>query len=155
MASVPVIREPTGSASEWRAIESEHMALGAFAERLRERLRTVAIDAPTEAALLELKRGLEEFRGRLVAHLGSEERSGVLERAAAAEPRFHRRWQRLQREHRDLRQGMDAVVSLVAKLAWVEVRSRFEALSDALRAHERDENEMLQRVYLEDIGGRG
>ena len=98
---------------------------------------------------------LEEFRRRLLRHFAAEERSGILERAAAFEPRFARRVERLRREHRQLRELADRLVAEAAGTGRVRIHARFVAFRRLLRDHEQAEGEVLQRAYLEDLGGSG
>ena len=136
-------------------IRSEHASLGLCVERLDdllERLACGSADASDGADVLLL---LDDFRQRLFAHLHREETTGVLERALVVAPHFARRVERLRHEHRDLRQLADGLVAQAGGGDWTLTRRCFVAFRDVLRAHEQGENEVLQRAYLEDLGGSG
>ena len=139
--------------AETHSIESDHRALGAAAARLDALLGACtagAASAPSQVPLL-----LEQFHRLLVAHLGAEERSGVLERAAIAEPRFEQRIGQLLSEHDELRRRAGALAAGPDGEGWVGFHARFVAFRSLLDLHEQAENDILHRAYFEDLGGRG
>jgi hemerythrin-like domain-containing protein len=95
--------------ADWAPIQAEHRALATSVERLDRTLAGVA--AGTLASWTEVQMLLRNFRRLLWLHLDSEERSGILERAADAEPRFERRISRLRSEHDELRREVDALAT--------------------------------------------
>jgi len=137
----------------WRELESEHETLAAAAARLDEELGRLAAQGAEVAAGPEAEALAEAFRGRLLAHLESEERSGILERAAAREPRLDRRVQALCEQHAELRERVDGLVAEAAASTPRLLHERFVAFRRFLGAHERAENDVLHRAYLEDLGG--
>lgn len=137
----------------WHRLRSEHATLAEGAERLGTLLGRLAARRPDRAEASRALALLDAFHGRLLDHLEREERAGVLERAAAVEPRFHRRVDQLRGEHGQLRALARAW--LAGGADWVVVQERFAAFRRLLDAHERQENEVLQRAYTEDLGGRG
>ncbi len=139
--------------AETHSIQSDHRALGAAAERLELLLGACAEGGA--AASSEVRVLLEEFRRLLEAHLSAEERSGVLKRAAVAEPRFARRIVQLMREHYELRRRVGALAAGPQGESWVGFRARFIEFRGVLDLHEQAENDILQRTYFEDLGGRG
>ncbi len=146
---------PAEAAPESHPFQSEHAALFACAEELRGALARAAARAAAWPDAPELGRLLTEFQRRILAHLEAEERSGVLERAAVSEPRFARRAEALRVEHEQLRARLAALVDEAPGLAASSLRGGFEGFCSMLHVHERAENELLQSVYLDDIGGRG
>ncbi len=139
--------------AETHSIQSDHRALAAAAARLEALLGASA--AGVASAPSEVRALLEEFRRLLVAHLGAEERSGVLERAAIAEPRFAQRIGQLLVEHDELRRRVAALAVGPEGEGWVGFRARFIEFRSLLDLHEQAENDILHRTYFEDLGGRG
>jgi hypothetical protein len=143
--------------SERDLIRSDHRALRACAERLDGELaRLAAGNGAAEATVRSL---LEEFRGRLLRHLSAEEQSGILEQAANAEPRLARRAEELRLQHEDLRRSATQLAAGPGEGAvavdWAGFWTRFVSFREVLERHEQAENDILQRAYLEDLGGGG
>jgi hypothetical protein len=149
---------PSGGApgeSEWQALESEHRQLEQCAERVGMALGGLAEGHGEVRDTLVL---LREFRTRLHDHLASEEGKRILERAARNAPRFLERVETLRGEHAELRRRVDALkdeAEGAREEDWPDVYGRFVELRRLLRAHEAAENDLVQRAYLEDIGGPG
>ncbi len=142
---------------EHGAIRSDHAALRRCAERIDEQLaRLVEGTGSSGDAVRSL---LEEFRVRLLRHLSAEEQAGIMQQAVAVEPRFARRVEQLLVEHADLRRGAGDLAAgpdgSNGAPDWGGFHARFVAFRSVLEAHEGAENEVLQCVYLEDLGGRG
>lgn len=133
-----------------RATHSEHRALGVLADRLGGLLARLAEGGSESAGVDAL---LEEFRRRVVVHLEAEEERGVLEHAAAREPRLARRVERLRLEHDELRRGVARLVAGPAGADWPGLHARFSAFRDVLHHHEQAENDVLHSAYREDLGG--
>jgi len=143
------------SQSRWQGIESEHRALERVVERVEALLGRLAKGRAQPGE--EVKAGglVEELRGRLFEHLEAEETNRILEQAATVAPRFAEWVDRLLGEHDDLRAHTRALVAGTGSGDWTALHARFVEFRRVLRAHERAENEVVQRAYLEDIGGPG
>jgi len=152
-------RTPTSARSEplYDPYQSEHALLSARADDLEELLRTLADGTCDRSEAIEAKLMLGVFRRRLLGHLASEERDEVVERVVAAAPRFAELIDRLRLQHVGLRERMGAVASGapdgVQEGGWARVYSEFRSFRRALRDHERNEHGVMQRAYLEDLGG--
>ena len=155
MISVSDTHEATPPPGDWQVIESEHASLRTLGERLEDALGRLADGPPDPAEASSTRALLETFHAQLFAHLAHEESQGVLEKAAAVEPRFEVRVRRLRAEHAELRGRMDELAASTADLGGSELYTRFVAFRRALRAHDRAETDILQRAYQEDVGGRG
>ena len=158
MIEVREDRRPATAIAASDSLQSEHAALRSSARRVEALLATLADTAPEragEAEVREIQRQLGYFRRQLLDHLAHEERSGILELAVAAAPRFHRRVERLRGQHVELRERIDALVEEAAGTDWVRVHAHFVAFRRVLVTHDRAENNVVQRAYLEDLGGRG
>ncbi|MDJ0866780.1 MAG: hemerythrin domain-containing protein [Myxococcota bacterium] len=142
---------------DWQPIETDHRELGAVVERLEEWLGRLA--AGSRSGEPEVRSLLADFCQRLRAHLGAEEQSGVLERAAAAAPHFAGRIDRLRLEHDELRRGLEMLAAgpepAIPRPDWPRFHARFQVFRGVLDAHEHAEIDILQRSYLEDLGGGG
>ncbi len=152
--------EETGRSARpvaFEALETEHASLRTLAEGLERRLAGLARAGGSVggAAETEARAELAAFRRQLLDHFAHEEEQGVLDLAAATAPRFADRLEELRAQHDEFRACADALVNEAAGDAWEGLRQRFAALRGDLLEHERVENEMMQRAYLEDLGGRG
>jgi hemerythrin-like domain-containing protein len=134
-------------------IQSQHATLRACAQDLESKLGRLAGGTPEAVEATEVLGLIVQFRRRLVEHLASEERNGILELAAAAEPRFAHQIGRLREEHGELRTCMDSLVADTAEVSWLFMHARFVAFRRFLFAHEQAEDDVLQCAYLEDLGG--
>ncbi|MDJ0789096.1 MAG: hemerythrin domain-containing protein [Myxococcota bacterium] len=140
---------------EW--LDGEHRTLRASGERLEDLLHALA--AGDGSLEVEARERIRDYAGQFLAHLEAEERAGVLENAAAAEPRFHRRVEQLRLEHAALRERIGELVAGADASdegsSWVVFHSSFVVFRESLDAHERDEREVIVNAYMEDLGGRG
>ncbi len=142
-----------------RAILDEHRSLHASVASL-----TQAADAapalqgwqPAARAtwLAGLAHRLADLRAKLAGHFESEERAGLYEDLAEADPGRARAAQRLLAEHDQLRRGVErlqaeaeAGCSDLAGLA-----DRVRGLLRDLEHHEARENEALTRAVADDLG---
>jgi hypothetical protein len=139
--------------AEWDLFRSEHTELFASADALGARLGRCSGGAMRPAGATELRAFLDSFRRRLLDHLAAEECDGMFDLAVAAAPRFERHVERLRSEHEALRAGLAALGADAFTGSWQQFQLRFTEFRRALRAHEVVENEVMQRAYLEDLGG--
>jgi len=151
MITVAEERSVERGSVDGEATRLDHEAIRRLAARLEAMLgKLVAHDTSDEAAMPPL---LAEFREVLGLYLDQEEQSGVLETAAAKEPRFAVRIEQLIREYADLRKAVDRICDGPDGHCWGDFEVRFASFRTALAEHERAENDVLMAVYLEDIGG--
>ena len=157
MISAPENRTTAQPDGIWHPLQSDHRSLRESVQRLDGLLRGLA--AGTGAEGVDVRSLLAEFYGRLLAHLDTEEQSGILERAARAEPRLSRPVEKLRREHDGLRAGVRGLAAGPGRTPtgtdWAVFHARFATFCDDLEAHEQAENDVLHSAYMEDIGGRG
>jgi len=143
--------------SERRPLRSQHAVLGAYATRIDALLGTLGKGTPAGEGELEARLLLDIFRRQLLEHFAFEEENGVLEQAAASAPRFARRIDGLRSQHVELRARIEALVPRRENdgVGWARLHESFVAFRRTLLAHEQAENDLLQRAYLEDLGGGG
>lgn len=134
-------------------LRSEHRMLGTCATRLEETLEQLARHGDRSAEETKARVLLDEFGRRLFAHLRAEEESGVLERAAAAEPHLETRVTLLLDEHAELRARIETLIGAAIVRDWAAVHVSFVAFHRDLRDHEHREDDVLQQAYLDDLGG--
>lgn len=146
--------EPSPTVSELSSLDMEHADLAARAARIESLLAGLRgrADGPQIA---EVRRLLDEFQRRLMDHLAAEEQGGYLERAAVVAPRFHRKTEMLLEQHTVLREWIGALVREPEEGGWAASYVAFCEFRQVLREHERAETDVLQRAYLEDLGGHG
>ncbi len=137
-------------------IAGQHISLRTTAHSLEDLLGGLVqgggdVDAATARGRLG------EFFGQIVEHLRSEEREGRLAMALARAPHWQRKADLLQGEHSRFRASLAALVADAERAGgtsdWISVQRRFSAFRRAFMVHEALENEILQRAYLEDMGG--
>lgn len=134
----------------------QHASLRGEALALEEVLRAIASGVEgCEPAVAGAK--LAAFHRDLVEHLACEEREDRLALALAGAPHWQRKADLLQGDHARFREGLAALLADAGTAreaaTWGTILLRFEAFRRAFAAHEEIENEILQRVYLEDLGG--
>jgi hypothetical protein len=137
-------------------IAGQHVSLRATAHALEEFLGGLLREGGDVHAATARGR-LGEFFGQIVEHLRSEEREGRLAMALARAPHWQRKADLLRGEHSRFRASLAALVADAERAGgtndWISVQRRFAAFRRAFMAHEALENEILQRAYLEDMGG--
>jgi hypothetical protein len=104
---------------------------------------------------------LREFRGALAVHFSNEEESeGFFASVTAHAPRLAHQAGRLCVEHEALLRKADELCRFASAGSpsmtwWRELSTRCQEFSRQLMHHESEENNLLQRAYLEDLGGIG
>jgi hypothetical protein len=132
-------------------IEREHRALH---KKLRAIHDVLSSDLNTRdefvAMLLDLRKALE-------VHFANEEFHGFFGEVITHAPHLKREADVLCVEHRDMLHTATELARFAGAGScsvpwWRELRTRFDAFSDQLLRHESDENELLQRTYMDDLG---
>jgi hypothetical protein len=101
---------------------------------------------------------LSELSSILPDHFADEEGvDGLFEQLRIQRPEIHSRLKSIQREHRSLLQGLQALQAKVDEegLDPERIEEEKAAFVRRLRGHERTENLVVLDVYLEDEGGSG
>jgi len=133
-----------------RALVSLETLITALIERCEEQTAGAGNLAPTLALLADLSRQLPE-------HFALEEKGGYLAEALQAAPRFSRRAERLQKQHRGFGDRIESILeeanlAATSSKSWRRVDGHFRQFSTALMAHEQAENDILESAFLDDIG---
>jgi len=136
-------------------ILSEHKNLRAL---LRKVERSVQQPAGSDAWMENLRRTLSDLVDLCAEHFRLEEQAGLHVQLRDQSPRLAFRLQKLLAEHSGI---LDTLEKLVTELPAQAVTSRdVEPLKqsvsvalEAVRQHERAENEVMMDAYWEDIGG--
>lgn len=147
----------SGEGFDWvEVLGGQHLSLRGTAEFLEEVLHSVARGATDiePRAVLAL---LEDFQMELAEHLRCEEADGRLALALSGAPHWNRRAEHLRGDHDRFRASLGALVGDAQQAretpAWSAIHHRFAAFRRAFRVHEEIEHHLLQRIYLEDLGG--
>jgi hypothetical protein len=136
-------------------IKIEHDALRAKLGRIHACL------VGPEIAAEDIVELLREFRSALAAHFSNEEESaGFFASITAHAPRLAHQAGRLCVEHEALLRKADELCRFASAGSpsmtwWRELSTRCHEFSRRLMHHESEENNLLQRAYLEDLGGVG
>jgi iron-sulfur cluster repair protein YtfE (RIC family) len=136
-----------------QAIRQEHEQLRALLGEIGQVLTTrhVPIDA--------VVRKLSLLRDQLELHFRHEESEGFFEQIADQAPRLAGRIAKLCVEHLAMLREIDVLLEQAmqgdsSEGWWRFTGAAFHDLSKRLMEHEREENELLQRTYTDDIGSK-
>jgi hypothetical protein len=141
----------TNSHEIFEEVCREHQVLGRKLARIRQ-ICSGQLRSGEEIAALLL-----DFYDALKSHFYNEEFRGFFGEVTARAPTLHTEANRLCAEHREMLKTTMQLVRFAAASAssnewWLELNARFLAFADQLARHEHDEDSLLQRAYLEDIG---
>ena len=103
---------------------------------------------------------LVELELALLRHFQLEEEGGALADVLQVAPRYFGRAEALQAQHAGLARELGAIRELGelcgrSPECWSELELRLATFARKLQSHERAENEISSRVYLEDLGTPG
>ncbi len=135
------------------AIRKEH-------DELRTMLGEVGqILAARQVSIEDVVRKLSSLRDQLETHFRHEEAEGFFEQIADQAPRLARRVNNLCTEHVEMLAEIDGLMEQAmqgdgSEGWWRYIGAEFHGLSKRLMEHEREENELLQRAYTDDIGSK-
>ncbi|MHC5109977.1 MAG: hemerythrin domain-containing protein [Planctomycetota bacterium] len=138
-------------------IQNEHDQVEELGDRLRERVAIVPRTC-TESWLDETRDRFEHFRAHLQKHMALEEKSGYMAAVVERRPALSDRVDRLQQEHRDLVNLLDALHHLFAELTpkrrllLRDFCQRVQYLLAYVEHHENEENDLIGMAYCEDMG---
>jgi iron-sulfur cluster repair protein YtfE (RIC family) len=133
------------------AIDEEHQRL----DRMYGNIRTALSQ---ESAPLGLLRSLfSELAEEVERHFVHEEDGGYFDEVVEMAPHLGATVQKLQMEHGDLLETLEAMHGLLAEAedteSWRQaVRQDFEAFLHQCKEHESRENSLVQEAYSQDIG---
>lgn len=94
---------------------------------------------------------IAEFREMLAAHFADEERGGYLQAAIQGKPELNEAAKALRKQHPQLLADTDALIEQLKSCdplveCWRDARERFEALVEAIRRHESEENVLIDQL---------
>lgn len=146
----------------YEQILAEHRELHRMTEELREYLgrpRPEGTDEGQAHLWAEgLSRRLVELHDKLSAHFREEETSGLFKELKTAFPRSTHQARELEGEHRTMLRELRAILPETLRFAEARpdsgpgLRRRTLGLLDRLNEHETAENDLIHRLYCEDIG---
>ncbi len=128
---------------------------------LRQRIRALEEvfaepDAAEEYARKTLTL-LEGFDSALREHFAVEEEGGYFADVLKVAPRLSRRAARLEQNHKEFSEHLEALLALVqyaidVRDGWERVTTGIERFLRRLTAHEDDENELVREAFMVDLG---
>ncbi len=143
-------------------MSAERTPLGSQQLALRQQIRALEeLFAEPDGAGAERSRKtltlLEGFDSALREHFAVEEEGGYFADVLKVAPRLSRRAARLEQNHREFSERLEALLALVqyaidARDAWERVTTGVERFLRELRAHEDDENELVREAFMVDLG---
>ena len=136
-------------------IAAEHHELERRAKRLSKVARTPFNDQSLPLLFSELRREMSELSDLLQKHLDCEAAGGYLEEAVARVPALAHRADAIESDHPVLVLEMSGLVEAIKNATptaaeWRSISRALESLTAKLLAHERAENQILQRGFNED-----
>jgi len=135
------------------AICNEHKQLRALLSEMGQILATRQVPLDTVVRKLSL------LRDQLESHFRHEESEGFFDQISDHAPRLAGRITHLCVEHIDMLGELDSLLGQAmqgdgSEGWWCYMGASFQDLSRRLLEHEREENELLQRAYTDDIGSK-
>ena len=102
---------------------------------------------------------LMALRAKLLAHFAFEEDGGYMTQVLEDAPHLDQIVQQLLEQHRQLADGLDALIDECIEWSGADLESQFfhklRQWIDLVRAHESRENALVQMASNQDIGGEG
>jgi len=148
----------TSSGSVRSGVRNEHLEIRAAVEAMEAAIGRLSDREPSAERTDQIVRGLQGLARQLGEHFAREEApKGILAMALGEAPRLDRRVLAVKRQHVSLgvqlRQVIaDAGYAGTAPDAWRGVTGSFHDFAEALRDHERGEDQILADAYLDDLG---
>jgi len=127
-------------------------------ERLRDLLGQITREmSARKGTAADLAQQLRSLRDQLHAHFVEEEEHGFFDQITSQAPRLSGQTEKLCEEHVDMLDKLDKLVGQAEQGDgsddwWSGLVKAFHDLSRELMQHEHEENELLQKVYSDDIG---
>jgi len=131
-------------------------------ERLQQRVEAVHADLAATASnertttMHELTHDLEQLRGDLADHFAEEEEGACLEEAVSRNPSLGPQADRVQEEHKVLLDRLEKMIHRAKSAdspiqAAKEIAPEFGKFVQTLHAHERSENQIMERGFNIDL----
>ncbi len=133
---------------------------------LRDHVRLRSMLEETKQVLIERSVDISDLHGKLVElnellveHFRIEEESGCFSGVISHAPHVSDKVGLLLAEHGEMQVELDRLVEYVAQCegtpeAWQKIVADFEELNEKLMQHESEENELVQKVFTQDIGDK-
>lgn len=148
--------------SEWmETVLEEHRQLRSLISELRAYLREprpVAGEPGSHSWASELAARLVKLHDSLFRHFRYEEKSGMAEEIILRHPRVAAEVDRLMAEHPEILAELRVITAELLDYSEGRapedpaLRTRILAVLDHLESHEKDENRMIQRSELREVG---
>lgn len=129
-------------------LQDEHRRLDEAAHKVEELLASRLKNRPRLADTKDAANQLRRLRERLNRHFQEEEEGGCIEEAVARCPTLSQDAFDLEREHRELLGELDQlIVAAEREQPLAKLDERYHVFVGRLRAHEAQENELVQRGF--------
>lgn len=138
-------------------LHDQHMRLRLLLRGIDEVFEARSSEQEGERLAFALVVLLEDLMRELHDHFEFEESGGYFGDVQDAAPYRGRELDALKHDHIDLSERATTVLKLSKEALkqssrWSEVENGFTAFASRLRAHERRENNIIQEVFLTDVG---
>lgn len=142
--------EPPSEENSYQLVLDDHKALKDQMAKIELTLQE------RNVSIAEASRVLAQFGDRLVQHFALEEEGGYFAEAMLQAPQLVSQANALMDQHAQLctkiRNLAVISTSVEDEGRWKEIQNRFAQFLAELRIHERSEDDLLQKAYVDDLG---
>lgn len=141
--------------NDW--IRQEHDKVEQLADKLHKKVAYVP-RANLNSWLEEVRERFEHLRAHLIRHMALEEEGGYMSAVLERRPTLADRIDRLEREHAELGRLLDDIHVAIGtiraedRLLIRDISHRMKSVLDYVEHHEKEENDLVQLVFTDDIG---
>lgn len=146
---------PASVSSQGQLLREEHRRLNEF---VRELLSWCSeVDELGCPMFGQFAGRLRELQHLLDEHFAKEEAGGYMEAVLRAVPNLSEQAHRLERQHAELHSSLSELIDRLKTCDpcahyWGDAVAEVRAFLEVLRHHEQAETDLVQRVFLEDVG---
>jgi len=141
--------------NEW--IRQEHDKVENLADKLHAKVAYVP-RANLNSWLEDVRERFEHLRAHLIRHMALEEEGGYMSAVLERRPTLADRIERLEREHAEIGRLLDDIHTAVGtiraedRLLIRDISHRMQDVLHYVEHHEKEENDLVQLVFTDDIG---
>ncbi len=141
-------------------IAGHHKRLRQLLAALEEVIETRAHDRESPLLATTMLALLTDLEHELPLHFEAEERGGYFSDVLRVAPEMGRRLDKLKEEHADFTERSRRLLEYAhgareGTRRWGEIEQLFNHLAEKLVAHERMENDLIQKLFMLDTGAPG
>lgn len=137
----------------YEKLRKEHELLHTRLEQARAMLLERSLDVHEALALLG------DLRAHMKEHFAGEEAGGYFTEVVERAPWLAERTEALHRQHPEMLKAMDGIMHTARESDntpgwWKHIGEQYTALYEKITAHEKNEDDLVQQAFTEDIGDK-